>query len=207
MKTVRNLIIVDESGSMETIRKEAFTGINETIQTVKMMQEKYPDMLQTITLLTFDSNNMKLHYDDVPAGKVKLLDWKDYQPCAGTPLYDAIGKGVTSVFTKSDVDDKVLVTIITDGYENSSCEYDYGMISKLIAKMKKQGWMFAFIGTDDIAVEEISKGLNIDSFHKFERSAEGTRNMWDKEMKSRMRFNEYAIKDMPMASKAYFDED
>ena len=37
---VHNLIIVDESGSMECIRKQAFTGMNETLQTVRMMQKK-----------------------------------------------------------------------------------------------------------------------------------------------------------------------
>ncbi len=33
-KRVFNLIIVDESGSMSIIRKQAFTGMNETLQTV-----------------------------------------------------------------------------------------------------------------------------------------------------------------------------
>ena len=34
-KRVHNLIIVDESGSMEVIRKQAFVGMNETLQTVR----------------------------------------------------------------------------------------------------------------------------------------------------------------------------
>lgn len=50
---VHNLIIVDESGSMECIRKQAFTGMNETLQTVRMMQKKYPNQLQYVTLITF----------------------------------------------------------------------------------------------------------------------------------------------------------
>ena len=36
-KRVHNLIIVDESGSMEVIRKQAFVGMNETLQTVRKM--------------------------------------------------------------------------------------------------------------------------------------------------------------------------
>ena len=39
-KRVHNLIIVDESGSMSIIRKQAFTGMNETLQTVRQMQKK-----------------------------------------------------------------------------------------------------------------------------------------------------------------------
>ena len=34
-KRVHNLIIVDESGSMEVIHKQAFVGMNETLQTVR----------------------------------------------------------------------------------------------------------------------------------------------------------------------------
>ena len=38
MKRVFNLIIVDESGSMCVIEKQALMGLNETIETVKKMQ-------------------------------------------------------------------------------------------------------------------------------------------------------------------------
>lgn len=41
-KRVFNLIIVDESGSMSIIRRQAFSGINETLQTVRNMQEQFP---------------------------------------------------------------------------------------------------------------------------------------------------------------------
>ena len=51
---VHNLIIVDESGSMECIRKQAFTGMNETLQTIRMMQKKHINQLQYVTLITFD---------------------------------------------------------------------------------------------------------------------------------------------------------
>ena len=96
-KCVHNLIIVDESGSMSIIRKQAFTGMNETLQTVCQMQKKYPDQVQFVTLLTFDSGHTTWHYDDTAALKTKDLNWKAYNPCGGTPLYDAIGKGLSKV--------------------------------------------------------------------------------------------------------------
>ena len=52
MKKVFNLIIVDESGSMSIIRKQAFMGMNETLSTVRAMQEKYPEREQRVTLVT-----------------------------------------------------------------------------------------------------------------------------------------------------------
>ena len=82
---VHNLIIVDESGSMECIRKQAFTGMNETLQTIRMMQKKHLNQLQYVTLITFDSDHTKLHYDNTPADKTADLKWKAYHPNAATP--------------------------------------------------------------------------------------------------------------------------
>ena len=96
-KRVFNLIIVDESGSMSVIRKQAFAGMNETLQTVREMQKKYPDTNQYVTLVTFDSDHTKWHYDNTPAADTKNLDWKAYNPCAATPLYDAMGKAISKV--------------------------------------------------------------------------------------------------------------
>ena len=41
-KQVHNLIIVDESGSMSIIRKQAFTGMNETLQTIRIRSNMLP---------------------------------------------------------------------------------------------------------------------------------------------------------------------
>ena len=71
-KRVHNLIIVDESGSMEVIRKQAFVGMNETLQTVRQMQKKYPDQVQLVTLLTFDSGHTTWHYDNASALKTSV---------------------------------------------------------------------------------------------------------------------------------------
>ena len=141
-KRVHNLIIVDESGSMEVIRKQAFVGMNETLQTVRKMQEKFPDQEQFVTLLTFDSGHTTWHYDNLPAAQTKDLDWKAYSPGGGTPLYDAIGKGISKTNAQIEDGDHVLVTIITDGEENSSEEWTLKMIRTMIEKLKKQNWTF-----------------------------------------------------------------
>ena len=70
-KRVFNLIIVDESGSMSIIRRQAFSGINETLQTVRNMQEQFPGQEQRVTLVTFDSFNTAWHYDNTPARQTK----------------------------------------------------------------------------------------------------------------------------------------
>ena len=187
-KRVFNLIIVDESGSMSIIRKQAFAGMNETLQTVRQMQKKFPDQEQHVTLITFDSDHTKLHYDSTPADKTKDLKWKAYHPCAATPLYDAIGKGVSKVNAQVEEGDHVLVTIITDGEENSSEEWTLKMVRTMIEKLKKQNWTFTLIGTDNLDVEAMAGSISIDSHLAFVQSAEGTRMMFERENRCRERY-------------------
>ncbi len=49
---------------MSIIRRQAFSGINETLQTVRNMQEQFPGQEQRVTLVTFDSFNTAWHYDN-----------------------------------------------------------------------------------------------------------------------------------------------
>lgn len=180
MKTVYNLIIVDESGSMCLIEQQAFAGMNETIQTVQQLQKKYPDIEQRITLMTFETGNRRYHLDNVPAQQAHILRPGEYRPGGGTPLYDAVGEGISKVNAVCGMDDEVVVTIITDGEENSSVEYNHTMVKNLIEKMKKQGWTFAFIGTDNIDVRGMAHGLGINSHLSFSEDAAGTQKMFAK---------------------------
>lgn len=188
MKRILNLIIVDESGSMYVIWKQALAGMNETLQTIKMMQEKEPEVEQRVTLITFDSNHKRLIFDNAKPSETRTLTTKDYRPGGCTPLYDAIGMGISKVNAQASPEDKVLVTIITDGMENSSEEYTLSMINNLTAKLKKQGWTFALIGTDNLDVEGMAKGMGIANHLSFTEDEEGTKKMFDKELSSRERF-------------------
>ena len=46
MKRVFNLLVVDESGSMEIIRKQALMGINETLETIRKIDKAHNDLLR-----------------------------------------------------------------------------------------------------------------------------------------------------------------
>ena len=206
-KRVFNLIIVDESGSMSVIRKQAFAGMNETLQTVREMQKKYPDTNQYVTLVTFDSDHTKWHYDNTPAADTRNLDWKAYNPCAATPLYDAMGKAISKVNAQIDEGDNVLVTVITDGEENSSEEWTLKMIRTMIEKLKKQNWTFTLIGTDNLDVETMAKSFAIDEHLEFQQDEAGTRAMFACERRSRERYNCCIADDTLMPIGSFFKED
>ena len=207
VKRVHNLIIVDESGSMSIIRKQAFTGMNETLQTVRQMQQQFPNQEQCVTLLTFDSGHTTWHYDNTPAARTSDLGWKDYNPCGGTPLYDAIGKGISKVMAQTEDGDHVLVTIITDGEENSSEEWTLKMVRTMIEKLKKQGWTFTLIGTDNLDVETMARSFAIDEHMEFHQDDEGTCAMFARERRSRARFNLCLAKEASLPTGKFFDEE
>ncbi len=207
MKRVFNMIIVDESGSMCVIERQALAGMNETIDTVKKMQKMHKDMEQRISLLTFDSGHKTFKYDNVKAESVHRLGSKDYNPCGGTPLYDAIGTAISKLNAQTTERDNVLMTIITDGEENCSQEYNLKMVKTLIDKMKKQGWTFTLIGTDNLDVEGMAGNMCIDNHLAFTQDDRGTREMFARENKARMRFNECVSKNCAMPEGDYFNDE
>lgn len=206
-KKVYNLIIVDESGSMSLIHREALAGLNETIATCQQMQKVHPEMEQRVTLISFDSDHFKLHYDNKNAADVRQLTNRDYQPSGATPLYDAIGKGIAKLNAQTETDENVLVTIITDGEENCSKEYNLRMVKNLIEKQKKLGWTFTLIGTDNLDVEGMAVSLSIDNHLSFTEDEEGTKEMFRKERVARARYNECCACDMALPKTSFFRED
>lgn len=207
MKRVFNLLVVDESGSMSIIRRQALVGINETLATIQKMQKAHVDLEQRVTLITFDSTHTNVFYDNVRASNANPLKAKDYNPCGATPLYDAIGMGIAKINALTTEDDSVLVTIITDGEENCSEEYNLKMIKNLIEKLKKQNWTFTFIGTDDLDVENIALDMGIDNHLQFSEDEAGTKKMFARENRARERYNKFRSMDCVMEAGSYFEEE
>ncbi len=207
MKRVFNLLVVDESGSMSIIRRQALVGINETLATIQKMQKAHADLEQRVTLITFDSTHTNVFYDNVRASNANPLKAKDYNPCGATPLYDAIGMGIAKINALTTEDDSVLVTIITDGEENCSEEYSLKTIKNLIEKLKKQNWTFTFIGTDDLDVENIALDMGIDNHLQFSEDEAGTKAMFARENRARERYNKFRSMDCVMEAGSYFEEE
>ncbi|MEN8173906.1 MAG: hypothetical protein ABFS03_13630 [Chloroflexota bacterium] len=141
--------VLDETGSMQSVKGETISGFNEYIQTLN--NEKSAENIR-FTLTKFNSMKVEVVYDSVKLGKVAALDDDSYRPEAMTPLYDAIGKTIRSLEDKLEgKKPKALVVIQTDGHENHSKEFNRKSIFSLIDEKKKAGWTFAFLGADQDA--------------------------------------------------------
>ena len=197
---IYNLIILDESGSMDPTRKETISGCNEIINTVRAAQKKYVGSQQHfLSIYAFQSggNPSRYLFENADPAQVAPITERDYEPCGCTPLYDAIG--VTVGRLAKLVEQTPLsvgaVTIITDGMENSSREYTHSQVAALIDRLKAKGWNFNFIGAN-IDVEAVSRSLNIDNAMAFEQSCDGTEAMFQKENSCRGRWFERVSKVM-----------
>ena len=179
-----NLIILDESGSMDDIRTEAITGVNETIQTIRQAQKENPDDNQMLCFVTFDQGprqrpDVRLIIDNEKIENVVDLKPEQYNPEGMTPLYDAMGKSITALQKIVKEGDHVLVTVVTDGYENASHVYKAEEIRELVDRLTSQGWVFTYIGANQNS-EQTARGLGIKSAMDFEATREGSEMMWRK---------------------------
>ena len=187
---VHNLIILDESGSMESIKRAIIQGFNEIVQTVKGIEKEFPEQEHFISLVTFNGlGNKILHFID-PAEKLEQIDSKRYQPDASTPLYDAIGFSISNLrqVLEKQTDYNVLVTILTDGEENASKEYSGGDIKKLIEELKMNRWTFTYIGADH-DVEKFASSISITNTMTFTKDEGDMHKMFVGEMSARSRYS------------------
>ena len=183
---VYNVIILDKSGSMSSIARQAIDGVNETIGSIKSAQEKNPNQEHIVTLVAFCGCEMKKIYNNTPVAEVNTLTDRDYRPCCMTPLYDAVGSTITTLHELIADDERAAasITIVTDGYENASREFRRQDIKALIERYSKEGWLFAYIGADH-DVHSVAVSLSIDNVMQFEKSKEGTRHMFDRFINAR----------------------
>ena len=173
---VYNLVILDKSGSMASIRKQAIDGYNETLGTIRAAQLKHIDTQEHfVSLAAFCGCGVDMIYDRTPINEAEQLKPEQYNPCCRTPLYDAIGSTIQKLKNaiKDVKDAAVLVTIITDGYENASVEWTGAAIKKLVDECKEDGWMFAFIGAGEDIIK-VASTISITNTLLWDKTAKGT---------------------------------
>jgi uncharacterized protein YegL len=147
------VVILDRSGSMANLANDTIGGFNKFVED----QKKVPGEAHLTTVL-FDDHYDFLH-DRLNIQDVKPITDKEYFARGMTALLDAVGKTVNSIGEKlsqmkeADRPSKVIFLIITDGAENSSKEFSYQQVKKMVEKQRNvYNWEFLFFGA------------NIDSF-------------------------------------------
>jgi len=204
---VHNLIILDESGSMDSIKEMIISGFNELVQTIKGIEKEYPEQEHFISLVTFNGLGRKVIHFTEPAAMLESIDSSKYQPNYSTPLYDAMGDSITSLKQAlgKRTNCSVLVTILTDGEENASKEYSGAAIKKLVEEMKQLGWTFTYIGTDH-DVEKFATNISITNVMFYKKDTGGVNELFRKERGARAAFSQ-KIRDKKNTNDDFYETD
>jgi hypothetical protein len=189
---VYNLIILDESGSMQSIKKTIINGFNEVVQTIKNVALQYPEQEHTITFISFNSSGIKKIQQNSKIELLNQIDDESYMPDGGTPLFDAMGSSfynLECIIAKDKPKNyNVLVTILTDGEENASREHSAQSIKAKIDELTLKNWTFTYIGANH-DVDEFASRISITNVMKFETNEEDMRRMFEHDRNSRVMYS------------------
>lgn len=150
-------IILDRTGSMESIRDDTIGGFNAFLNA-----QKAEPGLATLTLVQFDSQDpYEVVHHFKPLAEVPALTRETFVPRASTPLLDAMGRGINDLekslvdLPESERPARVVMVIITDGQENASREFRKDQVEKMIReKQEKFAWQFVFLSADLAAIQD-----------------------------------------------------
>lgn len=187
---VHNLIILDESGSMESIKTSIISAFNELVQTIKGVEKAFPEQEHFISFVTFNGLEHKILHQLAPVSNLQELNTKKYKPDADTPLFDAMGFSILKLkaLVEKVPNYNVLVTVLTDGEENASPEFRGKDIKALVDELKLKNWTFTYIGTDH-DIKSFADSISVENTMYFDKSDEGVGLMMSKERMACMKFS------------------
>lgn len=176
-------VILDRTGSMESIRDDTIGGFNAFLQEQK--QQEFG--MATLTLVQFDSQDpYEVIHQFIPIQTVSEMTRQTYVPRAATPLLDAIGRGINDLEQRlaamepSQKPARVVFVIITDGQENSSREFlKYQIVKMLQEKQEHEGWQCVFLSADlDSINDALSYGFQAEATMSYDKSEKGAASVW-----------------------------
>ena len=170
------VFILDRSGSMSGLEADTIGGFNSMLE--KQKKEEGEALISTVL---FDDQTEILH-DRENIDKVERISDKEYYVRGCTALLDAVGGAIHHIghiqkeMPEEERPEKTLFIITTDGMENSSREYSYAKVKKMVEKKKKKNhWEFVFLGANIDAVAVAGKfGVAANRAVRYECDSVGT---------------------------------
>ncbi len=155
-ETVHIVNILDVSGSMGGKIRGALVGINQEVK--KLKEDTNVNYRYTLVVFS-DSHLIKTIYDNV---EIEKIDNISFLTGGLTALNQAVGETLSKL-KKTSGEERVLVSIFTDGEENcSQGEFSSSTaVSTLIEECQSLGFTVTFIGTE-YDVRRVVRDLKID---------------------------------------------
>jgi hypothetical protein len=185
-------IVLDRSGSMQSIKADTIGGFNAFLE-----QQKVTPGEATITLAQFD-DVYEVVYRAIPLPQAPELNGETFVPRSATALLDAIGRTINETGTRlsklreADRPSQVIFVILTDGEENSSVEFTAQHINQMIRHQRDvYKWEFIFLGANQDAITTASElGMSGGQALTYAASPQGTQAAFKAVARNVARFRE-----------------
>lgn len=145
---IHHVIVLDKSGSMGAYRSETVEMFNGQVEQIRNLGDEYDDIEHRVTLTLFNQEVQHVFTNRDPS----LIDEytvAGYRPQGYTALHDAVGQTIARVREEVGENEHVLMTVITDGQENSSQEYSWDTVRDVIEEITAKNWTITYIGTTE----------------------------------------------------------
>lgn len=151
-------LVIDRSGSMSTIKKDADGGVAQFIKDQQAVNGKC-----TVSLFSFDHEfQTEKDFTDIQ----QFGEW-EIVPRGSTALLDAFGRAITSTGERlaalqdDERPEHVVFVVVTDGQENSSKEWRKEKVLEAIQhQTERYGWTFVYLAANQDAIAE-ARGFGI----------------------------------------------
>ncbi len=156
----RIAVVLDRSGSMESVREATVAGFNSFLRG----QRDVPGEC-TVKLVQFDDQYEVVF--DKPLHDAPELTQQTFVPRGSTALLDAQGRTIDELgrelaaMPEERRPAKVIVLTITDGQENASTDYTAQRVASMVKHQREiYGWEFIYLGANQDAVK-VAQAMNI----------------------------------------------
>lgn len=179
--TTHITLLIDRSGSMDVVKQEVVTGVNEWLATMRKEPGSFPT-----TIVLFDTS-VSTPVFATPVAQINDLTLDRYKPGGFTALNDAIAQAIESAERRLKPGDRSLTCIVTDGQENASRTYPVNTggtkrIRELIATKEAEGnWTFTYLSAaPDAFADAASYGIHLGNVGAFAADSIGTQSAFNR---------------------------
>jgi uncharacterized protein YegL len=171
----RIAILLDSSGSMASIQREAVDMFNEQVRAIR---KGAAEVDTKVSLVTFASEANAPLFFNTDVSALKELDYNQYSPNGGTAMYDAIGATIDSLKALPEANEEntsFLMVIISDGQENASKKFRAHEIAERVKSLQDgKRWTFSYLGANqDLTVVSQQLGFHHGNMMSFNASSAG----------------------------------
>lgn len=179
-KNAVTLFIIDQSGSMQHLKFATEESHQGVLQKIKQECTDLPELHQFLSTWVFGNGRVNEQMPLIKVDAEDSLTRLDLNCSGDTPLLDAIGKACSKLerqmnrLKMSPENTLVTVAVFTDGEENSSREFSQPEVKRLIMRLRENGWIFNYYGTDT-SVEDMKENLAFDYGMKMNATVAGVK--------------------------------